>query len=198
MIPESSANATVSLYRAERFPDRWVKETDLLTGITASDATIVEHAGRLWMFATTHDGAGSFSDTLSIFHAAHLRGPWKPHEAIRSWWTRAARGRRARSCGGTAGCGGRCRIAAQVTAPGSGSRKSCVSIRTAIAQKLHGVIRPEARMARPAAAYLEPRRRVRVHRRRRAFAAQPHARRQARSLVRPARINQVRGRRKRR
>jgi len=53
MIPESSANATVSLYRAERFPDRWVKETDLLTGITASDATIVEHAGRLWMFATT-------------------------------------------------------------------------------------------------------------------------------------------------
>jgi hypothetical protein len=81
MIPESSANATVSLYRAERFPDRWVKETDLLTGITASDATIVEHAGRLWMFATTRDGAGSFSDTLSIFHAAHLRGPWKAHDA---------------------------------------------------------------------------------------------------------------------
>jgi hypothetical protein len=58
-----------------------VKETDLLTGITASDATIVEHGGRLWMFATTCDGSGSFSDTLSIFHSAHLRGPWKPHPA---------------------------------------------------------------------------------------------------------------------
>jgi hypothetical protein len=81
MIPESSANATISLYRAERFPDRWVKESDLVSGILASDATIVEHAGRLWMFAATHDGTGSFSDTLSIFHAAHLRGPWKPHVA---------------------------------------------------------------------------------------------------------------------
>jgi hypothetical protein len=79
MIPESSANATVSLYRAERFPDRWVKEADLLTGLVAGDATLIEHAGRLWMFVSTQDGGGSYSDTLSIFHAAHLRGPWKPH-----------------------------------------------------------------------------------------------------------------------
>ena len=131
MIPESSANATVSLYRAERFPDRWVKETDLLTEITASDVTIVEHAGRLWMFATTHDGTGSFSDTLSIFHAAHLRGPWKPHEANPILLDQS-RAPRAHSCGGTAGCGDRCRIAAQVTAPKSDLRKSCVSIRMAM------------------------------------------------------------------
>jgi len=79
MIPESSANRTVTLYRAERFPDRWVKEADLLTGIEASDATLVDHDGKLWMFASVRDGAGSWSDRLSIFHAPALQGPWQPH-----------------------------------------------------------------------------------------------------------------------
>lgn len=77
MLPESCATGKVTLYRAERFPDRWVPAADLVTGVTASDATIVEHDGRLWMFAaTTHPG--SWSDTLSIFHAPRLLGPWQP------------------------------------------------------------------------------------------------------------------------
>jgi hypothetical protein len=79
MIPESSANAKISLYRAACFPDRWVKEADLICGLVAGDATLVEHAGHLWLFVSTQDGGGSYSDTLSIFHAAHLRGPWEPH-----------------------------------------------------------------------------------------------------------------------
>jgi hypothetical protein len=79
MIPESSANRTVTLYRAQRFPDRWVPEATLLSDVAASDATIVEHMGRLWMFAATRDGAGSWSDTLSIFSAENLLGPWTAH-----------------------------------------------------------------------------------------------------------------------
>lgn len=79
MIPESSTNRTVTLYRADRFPDRWVKEADLLTSIEASDATLVDHDGKLWMFASVRDGAGSWSDRLSIFHAPALHGPWQPH-----------------------------------------------------------------------------------------------------------------------
>ena len=80
MIPESCATGKITLYRAARFPDRWVHEADLVTGVTASDATIVEHMGRLFMFAATRD-AGSWSDTLSIFHAQDLPGPWHPHPA---------------------------------------------------------------------------------------------------------------------
>lgn len=79
MIPESSSNSAVTLYRAERFPDRWVKEADLLTGTEASDATLVEHGGQLWMFMSVRDGAGSWSDRLSIYHAPTLLGPWQPH-----------------------------------------------------------------------------------------------------------------------
>jgi len=79
MIPESSANHTVTLYRADRFPDRWTPEAELLSDIAASDATLVEHEGRLWLFAATRDDAGSWSDTLSIFSADNLLGPWLPH-----------------------------------------------------------------------------------------------------------------------
>jgi hypothetical protein len=81
MIPESSADASVSLYRADPFPHRWVKEATLLSGMEASDATIVEDDGRFWMFATIRDGAGSHSDTLCLFTAPGLLGPWRPHPA---------------------------------------------------------------------------------------------------------------------
>jgi hypothetical protein len=79
MIPESSAAKRVNLYRAERFPDRWVLEATLVSGVEASDATLVRHGGLHWMFAATRDGAGSWSDTLSIFFASDLFGPWQPH-----------------------------------------------------------------------------------------------------------------------
>jgi glycosyltransferase involved in cell wall biosynthesis len=79
MIPESSANRSIALYRAEKFPYRWVKEATLVSGVEASDATLVRHDGLLWMFAATRDGMGSWSDTLSLFSAPALHGPWRPH-----------------------------------------------------------------------------------------------------------------------
>ena len=51
MIPETSANRTVEIYRATSFPDRWTLEDTLLEGVSASDATLVERDGRLWLFA---------------------------------------------------------------------------------------------------------------------------------------------------
>jgi hypothetical protein len=79
MVPESSANRSVILYRADPFPYRWVQEAVLLTDIEASDATIIHHGGSFWMFAATRDGMGSWSDMLSIFSAPDVRGPWTPH-----------------------------------------------------------------------------------------------------------------------
>ena len=80
MVPESCANGTVDLYRATAFPGGWVKEATLLSGIVASDATLVEHGGSWWMFATVRDGgSGAFSDTLHLWSAPDFRGPWTPH-----------------------------------------------------------------------------------------------------------------------
>jgi hypothetical protein len=88
MVPESSASGTVDLYRATRFPGGWVKEATLLSGVVASDATLVEHAGRWWIFATARDaetgapaGAGSFHDALYLWSAPDFRGPYTPHPA---------------------------------------------------------------------------------------------------------------------
>ena len=81
MIPETSANRTVELYRATRFPDQWVLESTLLRDVSASDATLLEQDGRLWLFAALADSGGSDWDTLGIFHALRLTGPWTPHAA---------------------------------------------------------------------------------------------------------------------
>lgn len=80
MIPESCQNGTVELFRATAFPGGWVKEATLLSGITASDATIVEHGGRWWMLATVRDGGGAFSDALHLWSAPDFRGPWSAHQ----------------------------------------------------------------------------------------------------------------------
>ncbi len=81
MIPESSEHRDVALYRCVAFPDRWERHATLLSDIELGDATIVRHGGTLYLFGATRDGGGGYSDTLSIFHARHLFGPWLPHAA---------------------------------------------------------------------------------------------------------------------
>src|SRR5439155_24993081 len=50
-----------------------------LDGVTAADATILEHEGRLWMFVNLAS-RGLWLDTeLHLFHAKDARGPWRPH-----------------------------------------------------------------------------------------------------------------------
>lgn len=81
MLPESSSGANLVLYRAERFPDRWVRHAVLFGNRQLSDATLLEHEGRLWLFATDRDGFGSTSDMLVVFSAERMGGPWVPHRA---------------------------------------------------------------------------------------------------------------------
>lgn len=78
MLPEASSGGKLALYRSTQFPDRWAPEAVLIEG-EISDATLLEHGGRLWLFATDRDGYGSTSDTLAVFHAHRLAGPWTPH-----------------------------------------------------------------------------------------------------------------------
>lgn len=79
MIPETSANRTIELYRAERFPDSWVFERVLMSDVSAVDATLVEHAGRWWLFASVSEHGVPYSDELSLFSAPSLEGEWSPH-----------------------------------------------------------------------------------------------------------------------
>lgn len=86
MVPETGSAGTIDLYRATAFPGGWVKEATLVDGVVASDATLVEHGGLWWMFATVRDasfgaalGSGSYSDALHLWSAPDFRGPWTPH-----------------------------------------------------------------------------------------------------------------------
>ena len=78
MIPESTGNRDVALYKCIDFPNRWERHTTLLSGLELADATIVSRDGLYYLFGAARDGAGGYSDTLSIFHASQLFGPWIP------------------------------------------------------------------------------------------------------------------------
>ena len=81
MLPEGASGGSLVLYRAESFPDRWVRHSVLIPDRQLFDATLLEHGGKLWLFATERDGCGSASDTLVVYHAESLEGPWFPHRS---------------------------------------------------------------------------------------------------------------------
>ncbi len=79
MIPESSEHRDVALYRCVRFPDKWERHCTLLSGLELADVTITRHNGMHYLFGAWRDGTAGYSDTLAIYCAEQLFGPWLPH-----------------------------------------------------------------------------------------------------------------------
>lgn len=80
MLPETSQNRRVELYRCDGAPDRWVFDRVLIPDVRAADVTLVEHDGRWWMFACIPaEGAHNDVEELHLFHAPSPMGPWLPH-----------------------------------------------------------------------------------------------------------------------
>ncbi|MGP9818908.1 glucosamine inositolphosphorylceramide transferase family protein [Salinarimonas sp. NSM] len=81
MIPESSANGTIELWRAENFPLGWVKDRDLMTGVSASDTVLWRGADRWWMFTNIdRRAAPDHCHELHLFWSDDFRsGTWHPH-----------------------------------------------------------------------------------------------------------------------
>jgi len=75
MVPESQAAGAVKLYRATTFPTGFEFVGDLLQGAW-SDPTLFFFQGRWWMFVC---GSPKQHDSLSLFWADRLEGPWLPH-----------------------------------------------------------------------------------------------------------------------
>lgn len=79
MIPESTEAAGLSLYRADSFPTGWQYSTTLLTGEFA-DHALVRHADIWWLFVGKNCESGlQSSDTLELYFADDLQGPWQAH-----------------------------------------------------------------------------------------------------------------------
>lgn len=78
MVPESRRTREVRLYRAAAFPAGWRHAATLLDGVELVDVSVCRFNDRWWLFG----GAGSppfRADTLRLFTAPDLMGPWAEH-----------------------------------------------------------------------------------------------------------------------
>jgi hypothetical protein len=74
LIPEAHTETSVRLYRATNFPDQWQYEGDLLKGDQFISPTLVRYKDMWWLF-TVREG----NETLRLFYASDLKGPWTEH-----------------------------------------------------------------------------------------------------------------------
>ena len=80
MIPESSANGTVDLYRSSAFPAGWDHVGVLLRDVLGADPTVLAHEGLLWLFvAIAGSGHLSADEELFLYFSERPEGPWTPH-----------------------------------------------------------------------------------------------------------------------
>jgi hypothetical protein len=76
-IPETWQARRVSLYRAERFPEKWKMVATLLSNFAGVDSAVFEHNGRWWLTCASRESAPL--ERLFVWHAPKLTGPWVPH-----------------------------------------------------------------------------------------------------------------------
>lgn len=79
LVPESYQAGEVILYRAVTFPYVWRRESVLLSGRFLVDPSICRHEGQWWMFVETNPARAG--DTLRLYRAAGLEGPYVEHPA---------------------------------------------------------------------------------------------------------------------
>ena len=77
MIPESSANESVELWRAAEFPFSWKLEKTLYHG-SLVDSTPIYHSGRWYFFTTLVEPSGNAAFG-ALFTAEQLTGEWFRH-----------------------------------------------------------------------------------------------------------------------
>ena len=80
LIPESTSTGSVSLYKADEFPNKWSFVQNLLSDVDLADSTLHHDGKRFWMFCNSwsHRTVNE-RDELFLFYADSLTGPWQAH-----------------------------------------------------------------------------------------------------------------------
>jgi hypothetical protein len=73
-VPEIFEANSIRLYKAEDFPNKWTFVTTLVDNQELVDPSIAFFNDKWWMFATP-----TSNDTLHLFYADDLLGPWQEH-----------------------------------------------------------------------------------------------------------------------
>ena len=79
MIPETSHNNTIDLYKAKNFPYEWEFEKTIFNNIKATDTTLVFKNQKWWMFTSIKEFEnGTYDNVLSVFNTDNpISGSWK-------------------------------------------------------------------------------------------------------------------------
>jgi hypothetical protein len=81
MIPESSSNKKIEIFKCIEFPNKWELHGNLMSDIDAVDSTIFFHNNKWWLFTgiKENDGASN-SDELFLFYSQDpTSDQWIPH-----------------------------------------------------------------------------------------------------------------------
>lgn len=86
MVPEQAASKELWVWRADTFPDRWLRYACVARGRFHDPVLRVAGQGVIELWATTND------DALCVFRADAMEGPWHlvSRRARISEWTRSA------------------------------------------------------------------------------------------------------------
>lgn len=76
LIPESFEANSIRLYKAEQFPTKWTFITTLVDNMELVDPSVAFYNDQWWLLATP-----TSNDTLHLFFADDLLGPWQEHPA---------------------------------------------------------------------------------------------------------------------
>lgn len=79
LIPESSAERRVDLFRATRFPGGWEHAATLLEDVNAVDATVYRHAGHYWMWVTIAVPGARLNEETFLYFSDRLDAGWTAH-----------------------------------------------------------------------------------------------------------------------
>jgi len=78
MIPERPGLSAIGVYKASNFPTLWSFVGDLVSGPYLADPSIFRHHDKWWLFTETNPD--EMYDTLRLYYADELMGPWREHE----------------------------------------------------------------------------------------------------------------------
>jgi hypothetical protein len=82
MIPETSKNRTIELYKCNRFPDKWEFERNIMENISAVDTTLFQYNNKWWLFTAidqTANISGCSAELFLFFTDDILSGKWESH-----------------------------------------------------------------------------------------------------------------------
>ena len=80
MVPESSENKDIRLYKCLKFPNKWIYCYNLISNIHAADTIIFKKSNLYWLLTTTSNN-NDYSSQLNIFYSDNpLSQSWKAHK----------------------------------------------------------------------------------------------------------------------